>query len=83
MNSNEIGSCLYFNKSIYYGQHTCKDKPENTYYVLNGSDNTGVIKDCNISCKSCHGESNDETTNCIECAQNYTKTEYANTDFIK
>ena len=83
MNSKEIGSCLYFNKSIYYGQHTCKDKPDNTYYVLNGSDNTGVIKDCNISCKSCHGESNDETTNCIECAQNYSKTEYANTDFIK
>jgi len=83
MNSNEVGTCLYFNKSIYYGQYNCIDKPENTYYVLNGINNTGIIKDCNISCKSCYGESNSETTNCIECAQNYSETEDSNTNCIR
>ena len=83
MNHNEIGSCLYFNKSIYYGQYNCIEKPENTYYVLNGSDNTGVIKNCSISCKSCYGENNDETTNCIECAPGFFKTEHSNTICIK
>ena len=34
MNTNEIDTCLYFNKSIYYGQYNCIDKPEHTYYVL-------------------------------------------------
>jgi len=83
MNSNEIGTCLYFNKSIYYGQYNCIEKPENTYYVLNVSDSTGIIKDCNISCKSCYGESNQETTNCIECAEDYYKTEDSNTNCIR
>ena len=32
INSNVTGSCLYFNKSIYYGQYNCIDKPENTYF---------------------------------------------------
>ena len=66
INSNIIGSCLYFNKSIYYGQFNCIDKPENSYYVLNGNENTGIIKDCDISCKSCYGESTEGNTNCIE-----------------
>ena len=83
MNSNEIGSCLYFNKSIYYGQYNCIDKPENAYYVLNGNNNTGVIKNCDISCKSCYGENNEESTNCIECTQNYSKTKYSNTNCVK
>ena len=83
MKSNEIGTCLYFNKSIYNGKYNCIDKPEHTYFVLNGSDNTGVIKNCSISCKSCYGESNNETTNCIECAEDYYKTEDSNTNCIK
>ena len=83
MNASVIGSCLYFNKSIYYGQYNCIEKPENTYYVINGSENTGIIKNCNESCKSCYGESNEETTNCIECSQNYSKTEHSNTNCIK
>ena len=78
MNTNEIGSCLYFNKSIYYGQYNCIDKPEHSYYVLNGIDNTGVIKNCSISCKSCYGES----TNCIECAEDYYKIEDSNKNCI-
>ena len=83
INSNKVGSCLYFNKSIYYGQYKCIEKPDNTFYVLNGSENTGIIKDCSISCKSCYGECNDETTNCIECAQGYFKTEDLNTNCLK
>ena len=82
INSNIIGSCLDFNKSIYYGQFNCIKKPENSYYVLNGSENTGIIKDCNISCKSCYGESTERTTNCIECAENYFKTQHSNTNCI-
>ena len=82
INSNIIGSCLDFNKSIYYGQFNCIDKPENSYYVLNGSENTGIIKDCNTSCKSCYGESTEGNTNCIECAEGYFKTEHSNTNCI-
>ena len=83
INPNEIGSCLYFNKSIHHGQYKCIDKPEHTYYILNGSDNTGIIKDCNISCKSCYGESSKEDTNCIECTQNHFKIEDSNTNCIR
>ena len=82
INSNIIGSCLYFNKSIYYGQFNCIDKPENSYYVLNGIENTGIIKDCNISCESYYGESTEGNTNCIECAEGYFKTEHSNTNCI-
>ena len=83
IDSNKTGSCLYFNKSIYYGQYNCIDKPENTYYVINGNENTGIIKDCDISCKSCYGESTEGNTNCIECAENYFKTEHSNTNCLK
>ena len=41
----EIGTCKYFGKVIYYGEYTCIDKPISAYYVLNGDENTGVIKD--------------------------------------
>ena len=40
------------------------------------------MEDCNISCKSCYGESTKGNTNCIECADNYFKTEYSNTNCI-
>ena len=80
ININITGSCLYFNKSIYYGKFNCIEKPENSYYVLNGIENTGVIKDCNESCKSCYGESTEGNTNCIECAEGYFKTEDSNTN---
>ena len=83
IDSNKTGSCLYFNKSIYYGHYNCIDKPENTYYVINGNENTGIIKDCDISCKSCYGESTEGNTNCIECAENYFKTEHSNTNCLK
>ena len=39
-------TCLNFNKSIYYGERMCKEKPKNTFYVLNNQENTGVIKNC-------------------------------------
>ena len=82
INSNIIGSCLDFNKSIYYGQINCTDKPENSYYFLNVIENTGIIKDCYTSCKKCYGESNEGNTNCIECAEGYFKTEHSNTNCI-
>ena len=40
-----LGSCMFFGKAIYYGEYNCIDKPENSYYVLKGDENTGVIKD--------------------------------------
>ena len=46
--NNTLGNCLYFNKSIFYGSYECIDKPINTFYVLNDSENTGVIKKCDI-----------------------------------
>ena len=50
INSNIFfGSCNYFGKAIYYGEYYCIDKPDYTYYVLNGDENTGVIKDCDQS----------------------------------
>ena len=83
INTTVIGSCLYFNKSIFYGQYNCIEKPENTYYVINGNGNTGVIKQCDISCKSCYGESSENNTNCIECNKDYYKTQDSKTNCIR
>ena len=44
--NNKFGNCKYFDKAIYYNEYECIDRPDNTYYVLTGDENTGVIKDC-------------------------------------
>ena len=33
-------------KSIYMNNIECIEKPNNTFYVLNNTENTGVIKKC-------------------------------------
>ena len=75
-------TCLDFGKAIYQNEYECIDKPYNTYYVLNNSENSGVIKNCHNACNSCYGENNTETTNCIECAPGYFITEYSDTNCI-
>ena len=76
------GSCLYFNKSIYSGQNECIEKPEKTFYVLNNTKNTGVIKNCSEECDTCLGEKTSESTNCIKCAEGYYKKEESTTNCI-
>jgi hypothetical protein len=44
--NNKFGNCKYFDNAIYYNEYECIDRPDNTYYVLTGDENTGVIKDC-------------------------------------
>ena len=78
----KIGNCLYFNKAIFYGDYECISKPEHTYYILDNSDNTGIVKFCDISCDSCFGENTTQNTNCIECSLKYYKTEDSNTNCI-
>jgi proprotein convertase subtilisin/kexin type 5 len=77
-----IGSCLYFDLAIFSGEYRCITKPENTYYVLNDSRNTGVIKYCHEACKTCDSGNYTDNTNCIECAPGYVKTEYSNTNCL-
>ena len=77
-------SCLDYSLSIFHGQYKCIIKQNNYFYVLDNDENTGVVKQCDISCESCHGEK-DETsqdTNCINCATGYYKTEESNTNCI-
>ena len=76
------GSCLDFNMSIRFGEYECKPKPENTFYVLENDDNTGIIKDCNTSCSTCFDEGNLTDTNCINCALYYAITEESNSNCI-
>ena len=76
------GTCLFFNKAIYAGKTECISKPDNTYYVLNNSDNTGVINNCSVVCNTCLGENTTLTTNCIECAKDYYKTQDSKTNCI-
>ena len=72
MYSGEIeGTCKFFNKSIYEGSYECKEKPENTYYVKNNEDNTGVIRNCHKACKTCEEKSTHHNTMCQLCAENY------------
>lgn len=75
-------ACLLFNKTIYYGENECIEKPEHTFYVLNNEENTGVIKNCSIECDTCLGEKTIKDTNCIKCADGYFKTEDSNTNCI-
>ena len=41
---NAIGTCLSFNKAIFYDSYECIVKPDHTFYVIRDSDNSGVIK---------------------------------------
>ena len=63
----EFDTCLTFDLCIYFGEHECIPKSDYTFYVLNGVENTGIIKNCNSLCKTCKGEGNVDNTNCIEC----------------
>ena len=76
------GTCLFFNKSIYAGKSECIDKPENTFYVLNNNENTGVIQNCSEACEACLGKYTTQNTNCIQCANGYFKTEDSDTNCI-
>ena len=77
--SNHFGTWILFEKAIYYESYECIDKPDNTYYVLNNTRNTGVIKNCSEACKTCLGEGNSIDTNCIKCAEDYFKAEDSDT----
>ena len=77
--NNPLGTCKNLGKAIYYNYYECIDKPDNTYYVLNNTENTGVIKNCSEACNTCLGEGNSNDTNCSECAQGYFKTEDSDT----
>ena len=85
MNSNlneNLKTCLDYNLSIFYEQYECIEKPENTYYVLDNEENTGVIKECNEACSTCNGEASSVDTNCIICKEGYFKTEDSVTNCI-
>ena len=68
-NSNHIGTCLHFGKAILFGEYECIDKPNNSYYVLNNDENTGVIKNCQEFCNNCPNEN----INCLECPKECVK----------
>ena len=76
------GTCLFFNKYIYAGKSECIDKPENTFYVLNDPENTGVIENCSEACVTCYGKNTTQNTNCNKCADGYFKTEVSNTNCL-
>ena len=78
----KVGTCLYFNKSIFFGEEICKTKPEKTFYVLNNNENTGVIKNCSNSCDYCLGDYSPGDTNCLNCSPGYYKTEDSDTNCI-
>ena len=81
-NDNTIGNCLNLGKSIFYNSYECISKPVHTFYVLTDGSNTGVIKNCNVACDTCLGESDEHNTNCIICAEGYFKTEDSTTNCI-
>ena len=77
-----MSNCKYFGKAIYYGKYECIEKPNNTYFVINDDIyNTGVIKNCHEACYYCFGEGNEINMNCINCSQDYYKTEDSNTNY--
>ena len=75
-----MGNCFYFNKAIFFGEYNCISKPDHTYYVIDNSENYGIVKYCDIACDSCLGENTTQDTNCIDCSSNYYKTEDSNTN---
>ena len=85
INSEEIvKTCLDYGKSIKYGEYQCITKPSNTYYILNNEENTGVVDYCDEACNSCNGKKDmiNDNTNCIECSEQYYKTEDSDTNCI-
>ena len=83
LNIGEIQkTCLSYGKAIKFGEYKCISKPENYYYVLNNEENTGLIKQCDISCETCQNGKSELTgdTNCITCKMGYFKTEDSNTN---
>ena len=78
-----IGTCLDFNKTIFYGEEICKPKPDKTFYVLNNNENTGVIKNCSDACDYCLGDYTSGNTNCLNCSFGYYKKENSDTNCIK
>ena len=80
--ANTEGSCFYFQKSIFYGNNSCSEKPPRTYYKINNEHNTGIIEYCNIACSSCDKREEEGNTNCIDCSNGYFKTEYSNTNCL-
>ena len=78
----EFGTCLDFNKAIFYNSYECITKPENTFYVVSTADNTGIIKYCHSSCDGCNGEGNYDDTNCINCTTGYFKTQDSDTNCL-
>ena len=68
---NTTCTCFMFNKTIYANGFECIEKPKNTYYVINNDNNSGVIKNCSKSCKSCEIGNTPNNTNCLECAEGY------------
>ena len=77
-------TCLEYGLSIIFGEYKCISKPENSYYVVNNNENTGVIKLCDISCATCNNGKIISTgdTNCITCKEGYFKKEDSNTNCI-
>jgi len=79
---NTIGTCLRFSKAIFYDSYECIIRPDHTFYVVSGSENTGIIKYCDSACDTCLEEKIGEDTNCINCAEGFYKTEDSNTNCI-
>ena len=87
INSNpyeKIKTCYDYDLTILYGEYECKSKPTNSYYIVNGDENTGVIKYCDVSCATCNEGPDTETgdTNCQTCSSGYYKTEDSSTNCI-
>ena len=77
-------SCFDYGKVIIYEEYQCIEKPINSYYVLNGDENYGVIKLCDEACVTCDSGKNILTgdTNCKNCTEGYFKTQDSNTNCI-
>ena len=77
-------SCLSLGKSIFYGEYKCIIKPENTFFVIDNENNTGIIEYCDEACSSCYGEKDiiTQNTNCKNCSNGFFKTEDSNTTCI-
>ena len=66
-------TCLDFDQMIIQGTYKCIPKQENSFYVSNNDGNTGVVKMCYKSCKTCNNIKIDDNMNCIECIDGFLK----------
>ena len=78
--NNEIISCKDLNKYIKEDTNECINTIDLGYYISNNE--TNILSECHSSCKTCYGNYTDDDTNCIECFQDYYKTEDSNTNCI-